>query len=108
MQRLKDVAKETGFRNEVKEELIKFLFVTHNTDQKVREYLLDKADPEKTSLDFLKLARTVESLVKTENMSRELLAGAGKVPVDAVAKQKRFQSKSKSGDRSNTPYKGGV
>ena len=105
MQRLKDVAKETGFNNEVKEEIIKFLFVTHNTDQKVREYLLDKADPEKTSLDFLKLARTVESLVKTENMSRELLAGAGKVPVGAIAKQKRFQSKSK--ERSNTPYGGG-
>ena len=107
MQRLKDVPKETGFKNEIKEEIIKFLFVTHNTDQKVREYLLDKADPEKTSLDFLKLARTVESLVKTENMSRELLAGAGKVPVGAVAKQKRFQQKSKSRDRSNTPYGGG-
>ena len=37
---------------------------------------------------FLKLAKTVESLVKTENMSRELLAGAGKVPVGAIAKQK--------------------
>ena len=27
-------------------------------------------------------------------MSRELLAGAGKVPVGAIAKQKRFQSQS--------------
>ena len=107
MLKLKEVAKETGFRNEVKEEIIKFLFVTHKTDQKVREYLLDKADPDKTSQDFLKLARTVESLVKTENMSREVLAGAGKVPVGAVAKQRRFQSKSKSKERSNTPYGGG-
>ena len=86
---------------------VQFLFVTHNTDQKVREYLLDKADPEKTCQDFLKLARTVESLVKTENMSRELLAGAGRVPVGAIAKQKRFQSKSKSKDRSDTPYSRG-
>ena len=38
-------------------------------------------------------------------MSRELLAGAGKVPVGAIAKQKRFQSKSK--ERSDTPYNRG-
>ena len=88
MQKLKEIAQETGFNPAVRDELIKFLFVTHNTDQKVREYLLDKADPEKTCQDFLKLAKTVESLVKTENMSRELLAGAGKVPVGAIAKQK--------------------
>ena len=108
MQKLKEIAQETGFRPNVRDELIKFLFVTHNTDQKVREYLLDKADPEKTCQDFLKLAKTVESLVKTENMSRELLAGAGKVTVGAIAKQKRFQSKSKSKDRSDTPYSRGV
>ena len=107
MQKLKEIAQETGFRPAVRDELIKFLFVTHNTDQKVREYLLDKADPEKTCQDFLKLAKTVESLVKTENMSRELLAGAGKVPVGAIAKQKRFQSKSKSKERSDTPYNRG-
>ena len=107
MQKLKEIAQETGFTPAVRDELIKFLFVTHNTDQKVREYLLDKADPEKTCQDFLKLAKTVESLVKTENMSRELLAGAGKVPVGAIAKQKRFQSKSKSKERSGTPYNRG-
>ena len=107
MQKLKEIAQETGFRPAVRDELIKFLFVTHNTDQKVREYLLDKADPEKTCQDFLKLAKTVESLVKTENMSRELLAGAGKVLVGAIAKQKRFQSKSKSKERSDTPYNRG-
>ena len=107
MQKLKEIAKETDFRNDVKDEIIKFLFVTHNTDQKVREYLLDKADPEKTCQDFPKLAKTVESLVKTENMSRELLAGAGKVPVGAIAKQRRFQSKSKSKERSDTPNRRG-
>ena len=38
-------------------------------------------------------------------MSRELLAGAGKVPVGVIAKQKRFQSKSK--ERADTPYNRG-
>ena len=107
MQKLKEIAQETGFRPAVRDELIKFVFVTHNTDQKVREYLLDKADPENTCQDFLNFAKTVESLVKTENMFRELLAGAGKVPVGVIAKQKRFQSKSKSKERSDTPYKRG-
>ena len=37
MQKLKEIAQETGFRPTVRDELIKFLFVTHNTDQKVRE-----------------------------------------------------------------------
>ena len=40
-------------------------------------------------------------------MSGELLAGAGKVPVGAIAKQKRFPSKSKSKERSDTPCNGG-
>ena len=86
MQKLKDIAKVTGFKE--KDELIKFLFVIHKTDQKVREYLLDKEDPEKSCQDFLKLAKTMGAMVKTENMSRELLANAGKVPVGAVGKQK--------------------
>ena len=86
MQKLKDIAKVTGFKE--KDELIKFLFVIHKTDQKVREYLLDKEDPEKSCQDFLKLAKTMGVMVKTENMSRELLANAGKVPVGAVGKQK--------------------
>ena len=36
MQKLKEIAQETGFRPAVRDELIKFIFVTHNTDQKVR------------------------------------------------------------------------
>ena len=56
MQKLKEIAKETGFRADVKDELIKFLFVIHNTDQKVREYLLDKADPEENLSGFLKVS----------------------------------------------------
>ena len=66
MQRLRDRAKETGFKE--KDKLVKFLFVIHNTNQKVREYLLDKAEPTGSLNDFLKLAKTMESMVKTESM----------------------------------------
>ena len=87
MQKFRDIAKETEFKE--KDELVKFLFIIHNTDQKVREYLIDKAEPKGSLNDYLKLAKTVESMVKTETMSRELLANAGKIPIGAVGKQRR-------------------
>ena len=71
MTRLKELSKETGFKEP--DELTKFLFVIHNTDSKVREYLIDKGDPSKTCSEFLQMARSVESMVKTETLSRELL-----------------------------------
>ena len=40
MTKLKELSKETGFKEP--DELTKFLFVIHNTDSKVREYLIDK------------------------------------------------------------------
>ena len=70
MTKLKELSKETGFKEP--DELTKFLFVIHNTDSKVREYLIDKGDPTKTCSEFLQMARSVESMVKTETLSREL------------------------------------
>ena len=66
MTRIKELAKEGGFTNQ--EEIIKFLFLIHNNNTKVREYLIDKAEPTKTSYDFLVLAKTIESQTQTESM----------------------------------------
>ena len=66
MTKLKELSKETGFKEP--DELTKFLFVIHNTDSKVREYLIDKGDPSKTCTEFLAMARSVESMVKTETL----------------------------------------
>ena len=82
MTKLKELSKETGFKEP--DELTKFLFVIHNTDSKVREYLIDKGDPSKTCTEFLQMARSVESMVKTETLSRELLGHVGKVPVSSI------------------------
>ena len=62
MTKLKELSKETGFKEP--DELTKFLFVIHNTDSKVREYLIDKGDPTKTCTEFLAMARSVESMDK--------------------------------------------
>ena len=82
MTRLKELSKETCFKEP--DELTKFLFVIHNTDSKVREYLIDKGDPSKTCTEFLAMARSVESMVKTETLSRELLGQVGKVPISSI------------------------
>ena len=82
MTKLKELSKETGFKEP--DELTKFLFVIHNTDSKVREYLIDKGDPTKTCTEFLQMARSVESMVKTETLSRELLGHVSKVPVSSI------------------------
>ena len=82
MTRLKELSKETGFKEP--DELTKFLFVIHNTDSKVREYLIDKGDPTKTCSEFLQMARSVESMVKTETLSRELLGHVGKIPISSI------------------------
>ena len=82
MTKLRELSKETGFKEP--DELTKFLFVIHNIDSKVREYLIDKGDPRKTCTEFLAMARSVESMVKTETLSRELLGQVGKVPVSSI------------------------
>ena len=65
MTKIKELAKG-GFTNQ--EKIIKFLFLIHNNNTKVREYLIDKAEPSKTSYDFLVLAKTIQSQTQTETV----------------------------------------
>ena len=101
MTRLKELAAEGGFTNQ--EEIVKFLFLIHNTNQKVREYLIDKADPTKTVREFLTLARTVESHTATKTLSKKFLVNVGSTAIGAVGKQKLPRSgtpgKKKPGNR---------
>ena len=86
MTRIKELAKEGGFTNQ--EEITKFLFLIHNKNTKVREYLIDKAEPSKTSYEFLVLAKTIESQTQTESMSRKLLEKVSNTPVAAVQRNR--------------------
>ena len=98
MTRIKELIREGGFKE--KDEVIKFLFVIHNTDPKVREYLIDKGDPAKTCSDFLNLARSVESMVQTETMSKQLLQNVGKLSINAV--QNHTQASGQQWQRSSS------
>ena len=101
MTRLKELSKETGFKEP--DELTKFLFVIHNTDSKVREYLIDKGDPTKTCTEFLAMARSVESMVKTETLSRELLGQVGKMPISSIDRGRGRGRGSRGRSQSRTP-----
>ena len=109
MTRIKELAKEGGFTNQ--EEIIQFLFLIHNNNTKVREYLIDKAEPTKTSYDFLVLAKTIESQTQTESMSRKLLEKVSNTPVAAVQRNRsktpfRPKSRPQSGTRGSSPSPG--
>ena len=109
MTRIRDLAKEGGFSNQ--QEIVKFLFIIHNNNTKVREYLIDKAEPSKSSYDFLVLAKTIVSQSQTESMSRKLLEKVGNTPVAAV-QRKRSQtpfnqrSRPQSGSRTTSASPG--
>ena len=85
MTRLKELAAEGGFTKQ--DEIVKFLFLIHNTNQKVRESLINKAEPSKTLHEFLTMARTVESHTTTETLSKKFLANVGGTAISAVGKQ---------------------
>ena len=76
MVRIKELVKEDGITQG--EENTEFLFVIHNNNTKVCEYLITKGDPTKSVSDFLKLTWSVESMVQTESMSKQMLLNIGK------------------------------
>ena len=73
MSKLKDLSKDTGFKEP--EELVKFLFVINNTNTKVREYLIDKGKPMHTCTELLTMTRSIEGMVKTETLYQVVWVG---------------------------------
>ena len=82
-QKLNSVANDCHFTN--KEEIVKFLYLTHNQNTRVREHLL-KEMTEKTSLtDMLRMARICEGTVHSEEISKQYLESAETIKqVDAI------------------------
>ena len=101
MTKLKDLSKDTGFKEP--DELVKFLFVIHNTDTKVREYLIDKGKPTHTCTELLTMARTLEGVVRTETLSKELLGSVGRTPVSSVHRG-RGKGRGRGRGRGNRSY----
>ena len=92
MRQLKEVAKECSFTNS--DEFIKFLFLTHNQNSRVRDTLLDRMKATDTPAQCLAIAKTVESTIETEKLSKNFLQSINKpesTEVDAVSNRKGFK-----------------
>ena len=59
--------------------MIKFFFLIHNTNVRVKDYLIEHMKPEKTLADEIQLAKTVESTAQLETLSKQLLQNVGKL-----------------------------
>ena len=92
MRQLKEIAKECSFTNS--DEFVKFLFLTHNQNSRVRDALLDRMKATNTPAQCLAIAKTVESTIKTEKLSKSFLQNINKLEsteVDVVSKRKGFK-----------------
>ena len=92
MRQLKEIAKECSFTNS--DEFVKFLFLTHNQNSRVRDTLLDRMKATNTPAQCLAIAKTVESTIEAEKLSKSFLQNINKpesTEVGAVSKKKGFK-----------------
>ena len=82
MNRLLDISSECLFSN--KDKVIKFLFMIHNTNIRVKDEFIKSMKPESMLQDILAIAISVKSTIITEKLPK----GDGKpqVQVDSVNK----------------------
>ena len=71
MSKLCVVANDCSFAN--KNEIVKFLFLIFNTNERIKNQLIEKMETMGTLMNILLLAKTVESLVQMETLSKQLL-----------------------------------
>ena len=75
--KLCDVANDCSFVN--KDEIVKFLFLIHNTNERVKDQLIEKMKTTDTLTDIHQLAETVESAVQMETLSKHSLQNFWKI-----------------------------
>ena len=69
--KLQQVVCECSFTNA--DEVVKFLFLTHNQDKRVHEDLLKQMKETTTLSDMVRIAKTTESMVHSETLSTQYL-----------------------------------
>ena len=73
----KEIANDCSFTNS--DEVVKFLFLTHNQNSRFKDALLDKMKGTSTLTECLMTAKTVESTIKTEKLSKTFLQNVNKL-----------------------------
>ena len=98
MLKLKEIANDCSFTNS--DEVVKFLFLTHNQNSRVKDALLDKMKGTSTLTECLTIAKTVESTMETEKLSKTFLQKMNKPETTEVNEINR--SKRQNGNRSSS------
>ena len=95
--KLNSVANDCNFTN--KEEIVKFLYLIHNQNTRVREHLLKELTDTTSFADMLRMARVCEGTVHSEEISKQHLELVKTVKqVDAIHQQNNSKSKHKGKD----------
>ena len=69
--KLNSVANDCNFTN--KDEIVKFLYLTHNQNTRVHEHLLKEPTDTTSLVDMLRMARVCEGTVHSEEISKQYL-----------------------------------
>ena len=84
--KLNSVANDCNFTN--KEEIVKFLYLTHNQNTSVREHLLKELTDTTSLADMLHMAQVFEGTVHSEEISKQYLESVKTVKqIDAIHHQ---------------------
>ena len=104
MLKLKEIVNDCSFTNS--DEVVKFLFLAHNLKSRVKDALLDKMKGTSTLMECLMIAKTVESTIETEKLSKSFLQTVNKpetAEVDEIHGLKgRITTKVVAEDREST------
>ena len=108
MIRLRDIVKDCQFKKP--DEIVKFLFLTHNQNQKVREELLKSMKEGNGLNDILGYARLVEGKQHSEHLSKVYLdsvkpSNKTTEAVDKKGNNKKFQGGSKQRQGSKSKFR---
>ena len=86
------MANDCNFTN--KEKIVKFLFLTHNQNTRVREHLLKEMQDTTSMTDMLSMVYVCEGTVYSEEISKQYLESTKTVKqVDAINQHQRSASK---------------
>ena len=95
--KLNSVANDCNFTN--KDEIVKFLYFTHNQNRRVREHLLKELTDTTSLADMLHMARICEGTVHSEEISKQYLESIKTVKqVDAIHQWNNSKPKPKEKD----------
>ena len=91
--KLNSVANDCNFTN--KDEIVKFLYLTHNQNTRVCEHLLKELTDTTSLADMLRMARVCEGTVHSEEISKQYLESVKMVKqVDAIHQHNNKRSRS--------------